>query len=378
LGVLFAARTPAQATAVARVVEGRILRPSADSTARPVPVAGEWIVLHRVGTDRAAPLDSVRSGPNGRFRFRYSPSGDPQALYFVSARYSGIAYFSSPLRADTVRGDDADIIVYDTTTDTSRVTVQGRHFVLSAPRGSRREIAEVFELENAGTRTVVAADSLHPVWHVTLPERAESVTVAPGDVTAAAITIRSGRAELFAPLSPGVRQVVLTYVLPFDALPLSVPVEHQVSVLEVLLEEPRASVQGGKLTAVAPGVIEGRQFARYLSQDVPGSAVLRISAPAPVSDTSGATTTLAVVVALVMLGALGAWYARRRATPPAAAGAAAPAPTEAERLIAELATLDARFEKDPAKEQRRAEYERARGDLKTRIARALAAENSPG
>src|SRR5688500_19052305 len=101
---------PAEMEAQPSLAEGRIMR--AAESGRPVPVAGEWIVLHRVGTDRAAPLDSLRSGRDGRFRFRYARSGDPQALYFDLARCEGIVYFFPPLRADTVRGEDADIILY--------------------------------------------------------------------------------------------------------------------------------------------------------------------------------------------------------------------------------------------------------------------------
>src|SRR5437660_6390556 len=78
----------------ARIAEGRVTRPGPGPEGRPVPVAGQWVVLHRVGSDRAGPLDSVKSDPNGHFRIRYSPSGADDALYFVSSRYRNIAYFS--------------------------------------------------------------------------------------------------------------------------------------------------------------------------------------------------------------------------------------------------------------------------------------------
>lgn len=345
----------------------------------PVPLAGEWIVLHRVGTDRAAPLDSVRSGRDGHFRFRYTMTGDPQALYFVSARYSGIAYFSPPLRADTVRGDDADIIVYATTTDTSTLRMQGRHLVISAAREADREVAEVFELENSGIRTIVARDSTAPLWSVALPDGARNPSVAPGDVTAAAVVFRGGRAQLYAPISPGVRQLVITYRLPLATTALTVPLERDVSVLEVLLEEPRATVEGAGLQQVAPAPIEDRQFQRYLVQDVSADSVVRVTLPAPVSRNSSGLRVLGLAVALVMIGALAAWMLRRRrVSHPAPADAAATAQMHVERLIAELATLDARFEREASPgAETRASYERDRAALKARIAAALAEENSP-
>lgn len=368
---------PSGTHAQARLVEGRLLR--ATESGRPTPVAGEYIVLHRVGTDRAAPLDSMRSSRDGRFSFRYSLTGDPQALYFVSARYEGIAYFSPPLRADTVRGEDADIIVYATTNDTTALHMQGRHVVVSAPRGSEREIAEVFELQNTATETVIAKDSTTPLWSIGLPDDARSPAVASGDVTAAAVVFRDGRAELYAPISPGVRQLVITYRLPLASTSLAIPVERDVTVLEVLLEEPRATVDGAGLREVAPAAIEDRQFHRFLAQDAPANAVVRVTLPAPVSRNNSALQILGVTVALVMIAALAVWIARRRRSLPASrAATVAPMALHAERLIAELATLDARFEREQnPTSQARQSYERDRASLKARIAAALAEENTP-
>jgi len=343
------------------------MRPSVSG--KPTPVAGQWVVLHRVGSDSAAPLDSVQSSAEGRFRFRYTPSGAESALYFVSARHDGIAYFSSPLRTTVVRGGDADIIVYDTTRDTTTLRVQGRHLVVSAPRGTKREIAEVFELENEGTTTIVARDATTPLWSAHLPEKAESASVAQGDIGAGAVEFRNGRAEVYAPVSPGVRQLVVTYLLPASDFPLVHPVERSIAVLEVLLEEPRASAGGAKLVEVSPATIEGRTFHRYLAQDVPSSAIIRVDAPAPAGQSRAAMTVLFVVMGLAMLGALVAWTLRNR--PPAAVRHPS---TVMDQTIAELATLDAQFERNPTQ---RAEYEARRGELKARIARELAAEKRP-
>jgi len=367
---MMVAASTADAQAVRpRLAEGRVARPG---PSQPIPVAGQWVVLHRVGSDHAAPLDSAKSGPDGHFRIAYRSSGVADALYFVSARYDGIAYFSPPLRADTVRGGDADIIVYATTSDTATLHVQGHHIVISTARGRRREVAEVFELDNDGTVTIVARDSVTPLWSTLLPAEAESITVAPGDVGAGAVTIRTGRAGVFAPISPGVRQLVLTYLLPVDAFPVSYPVQRATTVLEVLVEEPRARVEGARLGEVASAVIEGRPFRRFLSRDVAANAVVRVDAPAPGGSGQGAMRVLAVVVALVMVGALAVWRVRggwRRGAPLAR-------PTS-EDLIAELASLDTRFERTAnADASVRATYERDRAELKARIARALAEENS--
>ena len=79
------------------------------------PLSGAWVTLHRVGTDNAGPVDSARTGENGRYDFRYHATGDTSALYFVSSRFAGIAYFTPPLKERLVTGTAADLIVYDTT-----------------------------------------------------------------------------------------------------------------------------------------------------------------------------------------------------------------------------------------------------------------------
>ena len=339
----------------------------------PEPVARQWVVMHRVGSDFSAPVDSVQTDRNGRYRITYSLSGDPEALYFVSARYDGIAYFSPPLRVPRVAGGDADILVYPTTQDTTTLSMQGRHLVISSPRGRSREIAEIFEVENTGWRTVVARDSTLPVWSVILPPKAESASVAPGDLSVASVVFRNGRAEVFSPMSPGVRQLVITYSLPPDAFPLTVPVTRPVGVLEVLLEEPRADVQGGTLKEVAPAPIEGRMFRRFLAQGVPPSTVMRITAPPPVQQRRGAIVIVGVAATVVMLLSLARWANRRRTIP--MSDVRYPM-SDVQPLLAQLATLDARFARNATPDAAaRDAYARERAELKDRIARALAAEN---
>ncbi|HEX7938318.1 MAG TPA: hypothetical protein VF483_04950, partial [Gemmatimonadaceae bacterium] len=260
-----AAPLGAQAVSATRTVEGKVQLAEAKG---PVAVPNAWVVLHRVGTDRSAPLDSMRANARGDFHFRYTPSGSADAIYFVSTTFRGIAYFSSPLRDIAVRGGDADLLVYDTTTTTSKLGVAGRHVVVSAPRNGRREVAEIFEISNDGIRTVVPRDSASPLWATHFPEKAESLTVAPGDLSAGAVAFLEGRGEVFAPISPGVRQLVVTYRLPVGAFPLAIPAERPIGVLEVLLEEPRSVVDGAGLSETPGAEIDGRRFRRFLARDV--------------------------------------------------------------------------------------------------------------
>ncbi len=285
-----------------RTVDGHVRRPGPHDA--PVPIAGTYVVLHRVGQDRAGPLDSVRTGRDGRYHFTYKTSGAPDAVYFASTRYAGIAYFTAPLEAQQVSGPDADIMVYDTTSAGIPLQLAGRHLVLGAPgAGGMRDAAEVWDLSNDSTRTLVARDSLTPLWTAALPAGAVSPQVQGGDIAAGAVTFGRGEVRLFAPVSPGVRQLAVAFQLPPTAFPLAVPITRGAGMLEVLLEEASARPELAGLKQTSSVASQGRTFTRYLAQDVPAGAVLRIDVRA----VSNATRSrLVAAIALAMVAIMGA------------------------------------------------------------------------
>jgi hypothetical protein len=91
----------------------------------------------------------------------------------------------------------------------------------------------------------------------------------------------SGRALLFAPLPPGIRQLAFHYTLGAGDFPLKIPVERATQVLEVLVEERDARVDGARVREVAPVAVSGRTMRRFLAQDVPANAVLTVQVNGP-------------------------------------------------------------------------------------------------
>ena len=368
------AQTPPPATAAeSRRVDGVVMHGEAKG---PRPIAGVRVVLHRVGSDRAGPLDSAVTDARGRYRFRFSTSGSPDAIYFVSASYDGIAYFSVPLREPVTVGDDAQITVFDTTSGPVPIHVVGHHVIIGSPDGQgRREAVEVFELQNDSSVTRVSGGRLEPVWTTTLPQGATNARINPtGDISPNAVTFADGRVRLFAPISPGARQLSYAYQLPRDALPLSIALDEATGVLEVLTEEPRATVTGANLSEVAPTSTGGRTFRRFLAQNVPARSTIRIDVPFALGDSRMRWfAAVGIVCGLAMLGSIVVATRRPRVVP-----VAAPASRyrrETEELLRAIATLDAAFERnaDPTADER-ARYDAERGQLKARLAAALADE----
>ena len=335
-------------------------------------VEGTWVVLHRVAVDRSGPLDSVRTGREGRFTLRYAPGGAEDAIYFVSATHDGIAYFSPPL--DTAHAvEETELAVFDTTSAPVPIHVRGHHIVVTARENDgRREVVEVFELANDSSVTRVASGDI-PVWSTTLPDGATDIRIGQGDLSEDAIRIDSGRVRVYAPLAPGIKQLSYAYRMDGDGFPLGRPVESRGALLEVLLEEPNAVATAPGLARVDPVTVESRTFNRFLAQEVPQGAVVRIEMPrsALVSRRGWMVAVIAVIA-----GAMAFLFLRftRRAPqrPAQRSSSAPPAPRAAERLAHEIAELDARMESTPdVSEQDRAAYAQRRALLKRALATAL-------
>jgi hypothetical protein len=366
--VVGAALVASDVGAQARRVTGRVLRPAGDSMRG---VEGAWVVLHRVGTDRSGPLDSTRTARDGGFVIRYTPSGTANAIYFVSATHDGIAYFSPPL--DTARAvDDAELAVFDTTSAPVPIHVRGRHVVVAASEDDgTREIVEVYELANDSSLTRVAAGNV-PVWSAVLPDGASDIRVGQSDLSDDAIRTDSGRVRVYAPLAPGIKQLSYAYRVHARTFPLSLPVEAQGGVLEVLLEEPNATAVAPGLQRVDPVTVESRTFNRFLAQEVAQGGVLRIDVSRGRRAWIVATVAsfAAAMTLLLLRAARSAKGANRISVRPET-----PPERPVQRLAREIAELDARVENAPRlSDDDRAAYARRRAVLKSELASALDAE----
>ena len=386
LAVLLAlAAQQADTGAAARRVDGRVVR---GTRAGQQPLASQLVVLHRVGRDRSGPLDSTHTSANGRFAFRYHTSGDTGALYFATTAYGGIVYPTAPFRAPAVTTDDATIIVFDTTSGPVALKLGGHHIIVGAPQpNGRRPVGEVYDLQNDSTVTVIARDTVTPVWTARIPASASAFQVnTNGDLASGALSRSGATVGVFAPISPGIRQVAFTYDLPGDAFPLRVPADQATGVLEILVQEPTALVRAPGIRETAPANAEGRSFRRFLAQDVPAGAVIDIDVPRV---TTVERQKVFHVVLYVLLGAMAvalgyaAWRGRRAApaTVPAAAAAAAgaiPAEPRSRQLVRAIAMLDDAFDREGHPDgAQRADYVSKRASLKRELADALAAEREP-
>lgn len=337
------------------------------------------MVLHRVGADAAGPLDSLRTLVDGTFRFRYRPSGDTSAVYFVSTNRGGVAYFTAPLRQSAARGADAALLVYDTTSGPVRIAVQGRHIILPAPDSAAsrvRTVIEVYELSNDSTLTRVAGRDGGATFGAPLPPGVTRVTAGQGDISPDAVRVQDGRLHVDAPLAPGLKQLSFFYEVPLDALPLAYPMESDVPVLEVLIEDPNGTASGAGLADLGPAQVEGRVFRRYLASNAPAAATVTVTSPGAGMTSSRQLRLMLIVTAVGAAMLLGLGMAFMRKGPAALARRRAEDP---ESLALAVAALDERFERlHSPSEAQRAEHYLARAQLKGRLSAALAKRDGLG
>jgi len=343
-----------------------------------VPAPSAMVILHRVGRDSQAPLDSMRTAANGTYSFKYQTSGTNNAVYFTSVKWGGIAYFTAPLRNAVVSGSDAEITVFDTTSRTFPLKVSGRHLIIGAADSTNeRTVVEVFELSNDSIVTLVsgADSSAPPTWSVSVPKEARDVKAGDGEVSADAFRKTGDRVAIYSAVAPGLKQISFSYRLPNESFPLPFVLERGAVVMEVLLEDPMGTVTGGSLLAADPVTLENRNFRRFLAQDVPDGTSIEIKLP------SGPSVGRNMYIA-GLLGAIGTimllilWRALQRNRAPSYVGLPPVRVKEiplADRLAREIADLDATYTRyqNPTDAVKQA-YEERRAELKDALAAELA------
>ena len=375
-GAAFAARpAPAQgagrlAGAEPLLLSGRVVRVrGADS----VPLPGIRIVAHRVGTDHQGPVDSLKSDAGGRFSFTVARP-DTGAMYVVSTLYAGIGYFSAPYSPGARAGADSILLaVFDTSSTGSPLDVAVRHLVVSAAdRDGSRDVLDIVQVANPGTATLVPRDSA-PTWRMLLPHGIESFRVGEGEVPSEAVRRVGDSLLVRAPFPPGIKQVVVMYVVPQGMPTLRVPIDQPTAKLEVLVEDSLANASGAALAAANPLQLQGRTFRHFSSTRVVRGESAEISFGAPGGGRNLAW--VAIVLSALLLASGGYLASRRRAGAGAAPQAAAVAAgADQDALVRQIVALDERYASRQAETppEEWAAYQTRRAAIKAQLAGRLA------
>ncbi len=331
-------------------------------------------VLHRVGTSTQGPIDSVVTGADGRFSFRFD--ADTGAVYLVSTRWDGVEYFAVPLDTRAPARDVSTTVVVSDTSSRQPVSIAARHIIVSAPgSGGARDVLDLIVVQNAGGLTRVAADSTHPTFVLPVPAYAANLQLGEGDFAADALDRVGDTLALFAPIPPGQRNLVLDYQIPPDSPQFVIPVGTAVPAANVLLEEASARVNSELTRTDSQVVDQQRSFTRWTGALQAGQPLV-ITLPDRATAAPWLLPVLIGALALGLIGVLaltqrpGAW---RATVPLAPAGVGDELGPEVTALIDRLAGLDNAHAGGPAAcgPDAWAAYLTERAELKEALRRVL-------
>jgi|GEM_PF-1184971 len=242
--------------AYALVVTGRVVH---GETGLPVPK----VEVRVLGMSPAPLLQlDTRSDAAGRFRV---PVDASYRVYVVQATYRGVVYTAGPFRP---AGPELDVTVrvYETTEDPRGLLVVRRAILLEQAAPGVLDVREVIVLGNTLPRTYVGVRG--ETLRVPLLSGARDVSVQRGMAPVGVDT--EGALVDSLPVTPGVREIVLTYRVPHraDRIRLALPLNFPVQALDVFVPEP-IRVMSLDLPHREVRTVQGQPIARVWGTNLP-------------------------------------------------------------------------------------------------------------
>jgi mono/diheme cytochrome c family protein len=248
-------------------------------------------------------------------------------LFYVSVDYSDTTFESDfEVVAEGTSSLDLPVTIYDSTTDTSALSISQAHILLDVPAsGSTVQVVEFLILANNGTQLITAPESGGPVVEIPLPAGATNLVFDDGSTleTSDRFVATQGGFGDTASVAPGESQqeIVFAYEMPYNRrLTYSRTFALPVASGSVLIPEG-VGFSGDGFTAGESRDLQGVTFTSQLWQELPAGQVLTFTVsgkPSASSSISEAASNrqglLAGIAALgVVLAAVGGWlFVRER------------------------------------------------------------------
>jgi len=327
-------------------------------------------VLHEVTLESGRPVDSALTSRLGVYRLR-APARDTAAGYVVSVEHDGIGYFSQPLSARDRASDSAStIVVFDTSYTRPEIILVERHLIIRAigDDGMRR-VVELLVLGNRGSLTRITDDEARPVWQGAIPTVALQFEVGQSDVSPETVFRSGDSVAVLAPLPPGEKQILLAYLVPGTLKELTIPIDHVVSNMNLMLEDPGATVATDRFVPAGVEQLDEISFTRYNAVAVPSGTAVVVELEPPPFALIGLWWVIVPLTAAALAAGL-FWWLRHQPARVSGDGVDA--------LAARIAQLDREFEgaTGPSQMEKDA-YRRRRAELKAKLSELLASQRHP-
>lgn len=333
---------------------------------------------------------TATTGADGTFSFDGLPTTGQS--YFLSVAYKGADYYSEPMDlSGQPKRENVELAVYDTTEDGKDVSISRSHIIMDFDASNQYLVVlEALVVSNSGDRAYVGgqenAAGQKETLRLPLPEGAMHVRLGEGFVEDRVKVEGTVVVDTLA-ITPGSRQIVLNYFLPYQRPGAAAKwtLGYPTAQTSLVIKDVGQQVAFEGFKEEEKLAIAGKNYFHLTAEDLAAGAELSVSLsdipetlPQPTLSTgtspaAGASQTPGFLVAAVGLGIVGvtagvAYPVLRRRRRVEATAAAGPGEGEWDRLVAEIADLDDRFEEGAISQQ---DYDRLRGEKKRRL-RAVA------
>ncbi len=326
------------------------------------PLTQGMVVLHMVSADSSGEVDSVRVARDGTFQIRlpHVPNhAVRQEVFFASVQYRGLHYFG-PAITEPIQLDSLYVIqAYDTVSVPAGgaiLPLLSRNLFLEKASDGW-DATDVFQIVNNGDRTLYSPHE-GVIWSYPLPGSAGDFQVGQADLAPDAVQFSDERLELYSPLPPGERFLLVRYHLT-EEQPV-IPMPGETDRMEVFVRQPGPPAEFPPLTASTPVELDpGAVYRRYSGTDLLDTEIHSEVSPEPWTFPAEG---LGIILAGILLGAGVYGYRRRAANPAPAAGG--PSSLSHQDLVLAIARLDEAFSQNKdVSEKARKHYQAQRARL---------------
>ena len=254
-------------------ISGRVL----DGSANAQPVPGAAVTLSLFDGPNKRQVTAVQSDAAGSYRFGNLQTG-AGLVYVASVGYAGVSYTSQPVVLETSQDRQADVTLYEATTDAASVSIQRLSIVLAGvdQRNGQITVVESYHLRNDATAAYVGDASSGQQQTLQLPlfQGARSLSPLDGFRIDDAIATSRGFA-LSSPVLPGDTVLSFTYEVPFQqrSLVLRRVLAYRTELVELVLSGS-VQVSSPQLAARRQIQLGERRFDTIQATNLPSGAPL--------------------------------------------------------------------------------------------------------
>lgn len=239
------------------------------------PASGIAVSVHLVRGDRELPGKTLESGRDGSFRFDgLTEGGDIE--YYLSTEYEGAFYTEGPISLPASKSGTQDLVIYDVGKDFDAVHVSNQHIIVERKEDGLH-VTEILVFQNGASTAFLGVGVNHAEpsgARVGLPSATKDFAPGMGgdDQT---VHVQGRELTSLRPIPPGQRPFSFSYTIPLSGrMDLSHRIYFPTHSFEVMLDDPKLSLESPQLTSAGSRQQGGRTFTLYTGSDLPvGSEV---------------------------------------------------------------------------------------------------------